>query len=178
MDEDFVIQTCPVSCPRGLPRAFEMDFMNPRDAGLLKCTAKGNQTSHITEPGHQHYCWMNHLRWSYMSSYSRAPATSPQPSQPSQRDRITSRLTWQPDISVSPDLHRWVTQVFLSVLSDGWGLVPGRNMGAHSCPPPLTHELPWLIHWQRFSLLFLWSGSAVQDRRVFFFLFFNPFPVC
>lgn len=50
--------------------------------------------------------------------------------------------------------------------------------GRSLMPPPLTHELPWLIHWQRFSLLFLWSGSAVQDRRVFFFLFLNPFPVC
>lgn len=50
--------TCPVSPPlRGVPPAFQMDFMNLRNAGLLKFTTKrrlgawgGNQTSGMTDP--------------------------------------------------------------------------------------------------------------------------------
>lgn len=106
-----------------------------------------------------------------MSSYSRAPST---PSRPSRRDGIASRLTRRPDISVSPDLNRWVTQVFLSALSDTSG--PGARQEYGRSP---LHTHTHTLSSKRFTSLEAAQLFGTGEWGLFFLcVCVYPFPVC
>lgn len=142
------------------PSAFQMDFRNPRNAGLLKFPAQGIK----------HGIQASQVPSTLLLDDHTCHPTLVLPT--SQRDAITSRRTSRYRLT-------GVTQASLSALSEPSGLVPGWTVGPGPSPAQARAGVADpLASFRRFS-----HFEAAQLFRTgvfffsFFFCFFYPFPV-